>query len=369
MKRLFLVVLLIIAGILVFQGCSENDTGPTAPSPTDTLSVTITQPTEGDTIIGALTIRAEVGSTPDYVEFNFDTFATVVDSTSPYQASYNVSLYPSGNYSLSVVARWGGTIRTDESSFYIEHIECNPDIPVVLNGVTIPEGRITRNEAGCVISLLLGNMSIYNPTCLAGIETYSATLETLDLTLNQLTVIDLSPLSSCTNLLQLTLANNKLTSIDLSPLSSCINLEELCLGDYLSPPWNPTEYNRITSIDLSPLSSCTNLERLSFYANQISNIDISPLSPCTNLEELCLSYNWLANIDLSPLSFCTNLTGLYLDGNWLTSIDLSPLWELHTLIRFYLRDNDLDASSCAQVCDFIDEHPSCYVSTDCDCGR
>ena len=184
---------------------------------------------------------------------------------------------------------------------------CDPDVPVVLNGDTIPEERIWRSDSGCVIVIDLYSMSISDSNYLSGIYAWSTTLE------------------------YLCLVDNNLTSIDLSPLASCVNLRWL----YLSG-------NQLTSIDLSPLASCTNLRSLEFFDNQ------------------------LTSIDLSPLASCADLLRLYLNGNQLTSIDLTPLWDLDSL-ALWLDNNDLDSASCAHVCDFIDEHPDCWVRTDCDC--
>ena len=184
---------------------------------------------------------------------------------------------------------------------------CDPDTPVVLNGDTIEEWRIERNDEGCVIRIDLSEMNISNPNCLSGIELYF-TLE------------------------RLYLFSNNLTSIDLSPLISCINFEKLNLGD-----------NQLTSIDLSLLAACTNLEVISLYANALTSINLSPLVLCTNLEWLSL---W---------------------SNQITSINLTSLWDLDSLENLLLQYNTLDSASCAHVCDFIDEHPDCYVMTDCAC--
>ena len=171
------------------------------------------------------------------------------------------------------------------SGKYEEEINpCDPDVPVVLNGDTIPEDIIWRDDEGCVTAIDLGGMGISDSNCLAGIELYS-TLGQLYLYYNNLLSINLSPLSSCTELWFLALSNNNLTNIN-----------------------------------LTPLSSCTNLEWLSLWENQLTNIDLTSLCDMDSLEFLGLN------------------------------------------------DNPLDSASCAHVCDFIDEHPDCYVYTDCACG-
>lgn len=162
---------------------------------------------------------------------------------------------------------------------------CDPDVPVVLNGDTIPEERIWRNASGCVIKIDLSNMSISDSNCLAGIEVWSR-----------------------------------------------------------------------------------NLERLIIHWNDLTSINLSLLALCANLEWLDLSCNRLTNIDLTPLSSCMNLWYLDIYYNNLTSIDLTSLWDLDSLEYLFLHRNYLDSTSCAHVCDFIDEHPDCDVWTDCDCG-
>ncbi|MCK5834072.1 leucine-rich repeat protein, partial [bacterium] len=157
----------------------------------------------------------------------------------------------------------------------------------------------------------------------------------LDVSNNQLYIIDLSPLASCTNLRLLNLRNNGLSiGIDLSPLASCANLEEIDLC-----------CNELTSIGLSPLASCTNLKALALFSNKLTSIDLSPLTSCESLRRLDLN------------------------GNRLNTIDLLPLWNLSLEILSISINDDLDSVSCAQVCDFIDEHPSCDVPTGWGCDR
>jgi hypothetical protein len=63
----------------------------------------------------------------------------------------------------------------------------------------------------------------------------------------------------------------------------------------------------ITNVDLTPLSSCTNLTRLELQENKLGNLDLTPLSSCTNLEVLYMWGNPLEHIDLTPLGTCPNL--------------------------------------------------------------
>ena len=77
---------------------------------------------------------------------------------------------------------------------------CDPDIPVVLNGDTLPDTRIRRDSLGCVIRISIAGMETPDSNCLSGIEPYHEVLESLFIDGNGLTAIDLSPLESFTNL-------------------------------------------------------------------------------------------------------------------------------------------------------------------------
>ena len=209
---------------------------------------------------------------------------------------------------------------------------CDPLRPVVLNGDTISDDRIIRNEDGCVTIINLNGMSLTDTNCIDGIELYDSTLAVLSLFANNLADIDLSPLASCTNLKLLYLDDNTIFNIDLTPLATCVNLERLEL-----------EFNALLGIDLAPLTSCINLEALQF------------------------DFNFLEYIDLTPLESCINLETLHLDFNFLTTIDLTPLWDLDSLDDIMLRYNNLDSASCTHICDFIEAHPDCYLWSDCSC--
>ena len=192
---------------------------------------------------------------------------------------------------------------------------CDSSVPVVLDGTTIPEGRIDRNAFGCVVELYLDNLQISSSNCLNGIEEYNQTLE------------------------KLYLSSNLLSSIDFSPLSSCRKLEILNLSN-----------NQLTHIDLSPLSNCENLWYLSLCNNLLDSIGLSPLSSCTELEELNISYNHIVSLDLQPLSELEFMRELYVHG-------------------MVADTNYLDSISCAQICQFVTEHPNCTVHHECDCGK
>jgi len=249
--------------------------------------------------------------------------------------------------------------------------ECDPNQPVVLNGDTIPEGEIiTRSPTGCVVGIHIRGIPIYDTDFIVGIDAYGATLEELiidEIFEDALLTVNLTPLSDCTNLNRLQINNSNFTSLDISSLSSSGSIEWLCISRHAS----------LTNIDLSPLSSCSGLKKLHVNNNGgLTSLDLSPLSSCINLEELNLSSIIIfpdpafTAIDLSSLSSCTKLKVLDMYYNIrLASIDLSPLWDLDSLEFLDLSycGFDGDSASCAQVCQFIDEHPDCEVYHDCDC--
>ena len=59
-------------------------------------------------------------------------------------------------------------------------------------------------------------------------------LRAIRLSHNRFQDIDLSPLSSCPNLLEVALDDNRLKRVDLSPLFECANLTELNLDEEVS---------------------------------------------------------------------------------------------------------------------------------------
>jgi len=234
---------------------------------------------------------------------------------------------------------------------------CNPDEPVVLNETTIPESRVTRNSNGCVITLNLNGLGLFDSQCLLGLDNFSETLETLLVSDNNLDSIDLSPVSICTNLRTLNLSYNRFTEIDIYYLSYCSRLEKLYINE-----------NLFDQISLSDLSFCTNLKTLSLWDNYLTSIDLSPLSSCLFFEFLDIGENKLTTIDLAPFEGSSDLKKIYLDCNELIDISLAPIWEIN-MDALYLDCNNLGSTSCNQVCDFSDSHPYCDIRTDCACLR
>jgi hypothetical protein len=166
-------------------------------------------------------------------------------------------------------------------------------------------------------------------------------IQRINLGINELKTIDLSPLTGSTNLTELILYFNRLESIDLSPLSTCPNLEHLDLAA-----------NNLSTIDLTPLASCTKLNALNFGGNETSEIDLSPLSVCRDLKILTIDCMKLTEVDLSPLRGCRELEFLKLNDNEIDSLDITPLIECEHLTDFEIGWVDLITTSNREIEDW-----------------
>ena len=155
-----------------------------------------------------------------------------------------------------------------------------------------------------------------------GLE-FAVNLTALDLAGNP--IEDISPLQSLTQLTHLGLGSTNLSVSDLSLLSTLTSLRYLTFWD-----------NQIS--DLSPLASLTSLVALDLGGNQIS--DLSPLSELTDLVELALGDNQISYI--SPLSALIELRNLSLSNNPLSDlIPLSNLINLEVLDIAYCKVSDV----------------------------
>ena len=109
-------------------------------------------------------------------------------------------------------------------------------------------------------------------------------LESLDLSYNQLSEIDLSSLITCRMLEKINLAYNKFESINLgffsNNQSNPLSLKKLNLSN-----------NELTNLDLTPLLKCRNLETLDFSNNHLSELDLSSFAYCKDIVELKMDRN------------------------------------------------------------------------------
>ena len=141
-----------------------------------------------------------------------------------------------------------------------------------------------------------------------GDQTFSMDAETLmiNIQVRSNEILDLSPLSYCTNLRQLSL------HVTVIP-----HIYEDILGDPQIAEFPP--------VDLTPLSGLTGLERLDLNVSRVA--DLYPLTALPNLSMLVL---WLeGDIDLAPLASCKSLVNLSLGGR--AKVDLAPLRNCATL--------------------------------------
>ena len=132
------------------------------------------------------------------------------------------------------------------------------------------------------------------------------------LSLAELPVSDLSPISCLTSLQHLSLDNTPVS--DLTPLSHLTSLQRLSLDDTLVS-------------DLTPLARLTSLQRLSLEETPVS--DLTPLARLTSLQHLWLEGTQVS--DLTPLARHTSLQFLWLNGTQVS--DLMPL-ACFTSLRF-----------------------------------
>jgi hypothetical protein len=307
---------------------------------------------------------------------------------------------------------------------------CQPGAAVVLNGVTIPESRITRTPAGCARKIDLREMSLTDPDCLDGIDAVGGALEELILYGNRMTTVDLgdlehcselrvldlrymglqsvdlSPLETCKKFEDLDVTGNQLPSLDLSPLGSCKKLRSLRARDNFIQGLDLTPVGSVDSlrtlvlsmnyldgislaplagalkletlemnacdlvqIDLSPLATCSRLNFLALGENRLGALDIAPLSGHANLEFLSCNGNVLTQINLAPMTSCPALRSVNLVNNMLSSVNLAPLDGLTNLRWLELEQNPLDETTCGSVCAFKGSHPGCSVTSDCGCKR
>jgi len=331
MKKMMLLVLVVCFGVMLLTGfsCSESTAHPASPME---VSFNFTTPVEMDTVSGLLILRAEADPTPTCVFFEFDTFTIQEDSTYPFSASFDISEYADSQFYAFASAYWADTTLADDVKFFIKELFCDPSEPVVLNGDTIPETKISRNSSGCVTLINLYEMGITAPNCLNGIEEYSASLITLYISHNDLDSVDLEPLSFCPFLGHFSITNTNLKTIDLSPLSYCENLEILGISH-----------------------------------NDLENVDLSPLASNTVLQHLDIGYNELDCISLEPLNSCISLLYMRLSHNNLVNIDLTPVWPFD--ISLLMEGNPFDSTACAHICAFAADHPERNIQSDCDCAR
>ena len=230
-----------------------------------------------------------------------------------------------------------------------------------VNGETISEyGTLSclddLSQMPNLHTLALCNQQITDISALSGLS-----LKRLDLNGNQIT--DLSPLSSCTELMEVRVSGNPLT--DFSPLANCTHIYMLNASrTLLTSAESLQALSEIQTLylmdcqnlcDISGLRNCANLQGLSLWP--CSTQSLAEIAHFTNLRWLSLwQPEGLSN--LQPLASLTALEGLFLDSEYLESLtgisafvslksltlyntpvqDLSPLTELNSLTELSLHN-------------------------------
>lgn len=192
----------------------------------------------------------------------------------------------------------------------------------VENFDTDGDGEISEDEAKVVTAI---DCSLANLTSLVGIE-YFSNLETIDVSCNKLTSLDLS---NSPKLSQVLVNNNSLQSLTLSGLSKLVTLD--CSS------------NKLGSIDVS---ECESLESLKCNANHIGTLNLKNNKALTELQcnnNAIAQLNLKNNVRLETL-YCRkndisvlNVTGqahlknLDCSNNALTSLNVYKNVELETI--------------------------------------
>ena len=135
--------------------------------------------------------------------------------------------------------------------------------------------------------------------------------------------------------------------LDLSQISMCTSLEELTVASC-----------GLSSAQMEQIGQLTNLKVLDISDNQI--VSLAPLANLTALTSLKASNNSI--YDLSPLSGMKELQSLVIGNNAIE--DISPLWSLTNMQKLDLRNNPLsdigNVSGMTQLTDF--DISNCSVS-------
>ena len=167
-------------------------------------------------------------------------------------------------------------------------------------------------------------------------------------------ISDFTPISSLTNLTNLTLINTGFSNSDISILSPLTQLQYLRLGENeigdLSALVNviSAKMPMLVSLsiddngfhDIAPLTALKDqLESLNLNDTQISSL--GPLAEFTNLTVLSISRTGISNLE--PLRNLVNLGQLFINDNQIS--DLEPLSGLTNLTRLHTAGNPFEPDS------------------------
>ena len=211
---------------------------------------------------------------------------------------------------------------------------------LTISGIDITEKQLNELKTrlpGCLI--YSDEASIDVVEIQIGGKTVKSDATSLDL--SGCEIVDVSPLSVCTQLKELDLSGNYIS--DLSALIDIPGLVVLDLSD-----------NRIS--DIRPLMGMTTLEHLNLAGNRISSV--TSLTRLTSLKELVLNNNKLVGIQ--SLQNLTELQVLGLKSAELIDDDLLNLYQLKSLRKLSVNDNpELTESGVAALQEKL---PKCSIS-------
>jgi hypothetical protein len=116
-------------------------------------------------------------------------------------------------------------------------------------------------------------------------------LRRLNLSINQLTKIELGTFGGLTSLQEINLSENKLTTIHPETFNGLTSLERINLG-----------FNQLTTIAPRTFDRLTSLKEIYLFYNQLTTIEPGTFDGLTSLEEIHLEHNLLTKISEGTFS-------------------------------------------------------------------
>lgn len=158
-----------------------------------------------------------------------------------------------------------------------------------------------------------------------------AQVHTLDLSFNELSVINVTDFNASFNLQSLDLSNNHIVSISSGAFQYTTKLQALNLSN-----------NSLRSVDGATFSGTSNIQHLNLSHNAISLISSKAFLNMDKLEALDLSYNSIRDIPKALFRTLHSLTLLKLQNNMIAQFDDAAIFSTNsTLLELDLSYNDL----------------------------
>ena len=339
------ILFLILAGVLVFTGCSksksvddEEDTDKTPPTVITDLAVVSSTSQTAMLQWTTPTDHRDDGSV-GYVDA-YD-LRVSFDSITAQNFDDADSIPAPGTLPAGQVQLWPVENLTPDSTHYFAiksmdnngnwssisncaSVHCAPQIVVtfadpaieqaVRDHINRPTGDIMSTDVDTVWLMIVHNAGVHS---LAGME-YFTSLVVADFSVNEIS--DLSPLADLEHLSQLYVGGNQIS--DISPLTDMITLHQLHLND------NPIS-------DISPLATTDSLQQLMLARTQVT--DFSPLYDLNFLADIGFD-----EMDISDMSFVSHLKRpqiLGLPFNQITSVE--PLRNMITIEVLNIMQNQI----------------------------